>query len=98
MHANSEKDNKNPEKAFGHFYKKRNFETKTAVKNQAPDEIFLTSPLEIFNTTYARNPRAIPLAIEKVRGIITIITKAGKSSVESDQLSFSMPLIIRIET
>ena len=80
------------------IYKKRNFETKIAVKNQAPEEIFFISPIEIFKTTYAKNPRAIPLAIEKVSGIITIITNAGKSSVKSDQLSFSIPLIIKIDT
>ena len=69
-----------------------------AVRNQAPEEIFFISPLEILRTTYAKNPRAIPFAIEKVSGIITIIIRAGNSSVESDQFSFSMPLIIRIET
>jgi hypothetical protein len=73
-------------------------ETKTAVKNQAPDEMFLISPLELLRTTYAKNPRAIPFAMENVSGIITMIIRAGKSSVESDQLSFSIPLIIRIET
>ena len=60
--------------------------------------MFLISPLEILRTTYAKNPRAIPFAIENVRGIITMITRAGKSSVVSDQFSFSMPLIIRIDT
>ena len=44
------------------------------------------------------NPSAIPLAIENVKGIITIIISAGKSSEESDQLSFSIPLIINIAT
>ena len=60
--------------------------------------MFLISPLEILRTTYAKNPRAIPFAIENVRGIITMITRAGKSSVVSDQFSYSMPLIIRIDT
>ena len=69
-----------------------------AVRNQAPEEIFFISPLEILRTTYAKNPRAIPFAIEKVSGIKTIIIRAGNSSVESEQLSFYMTLIIRIET
>ena len=47
---------------------------------------------------YAINPSAIPFAIEKVSGIITIIINAGKSSVMSDQLSFSIPLSINIAT
>ena len=44
-------------------------------KNQAPEEIFLNSPEDIFITTYAIKPSAIPLAIENVKGIIIIIIK-----------------------
>jgi len=43
-------------------------------------------------------PSAIPFAIEKVKGIITIITKAGKRSLRLDQLSFSILLSIKIDT
>ena len=43
-------------------------------------------------------PRAIPFAIEKVNGIITIIINAGSSSDVSDQFSFSIPLNINIAT
>ena len=43
-------------------------------------------------------PRAIPFAIEKVNGIITIIINAGRSSDASDQFSLSIPLNINIAT
>ena len=43
-------------------------------------------------------PRAIPFAIEKVNGIITIIINAGRSSDVSDQFSLSIPLNINIAT
>ena len=48
---------------------------KIMAKNQAPEEIFLNSPEDIFITTYAIKPSAIPLAIENVKGIIIIIIK-----------------------
>jgi len=40
----------------------------------------------------------MPLAMEKVNGIITIIIKAGRSSDLSDQFSLSIPLNINIAT
>ena len=40
----------------------------------------------------------MPLAIEKVKGIITMITSAGRRSLKSDQFSFSMLLNIKIAT
>lgn len=67
-------------------------------KNQAPEEIFLNSPEDIFITTYAIKPSAIPLAIENVKGIIIIIINAGRSSLKSDQSSFYIPLSINMAT
>ena len=67
-------------------------------RNHAPEDIFLMLPEAIFNMMKDKNPRAIPLAIEKVKGIITIIIRAGSNSVESPQFNFSIPPSIRIAT
>ena len=80
------------------FYKNINFEIKIKVKNHAPDEIFLIWPVANFKDTYVRKPKAIPSAIEKDKGIITIITSAGSNSTVDDQFNFSMPPSISIAT
>ena len=67
-------------------------------RNHAPEDIFLMLPEAIFNMMKDKNPRAIPLAIEKVKGIITIIIKAGSKSIILDQFNFSIPLSIKIDT
>ena len=71
---------------------------KIMAKNQAPEEICLNSPEDMFITTYAIKPSAIPIAIENVKGIIIIIINAGRSSLKSDQSSFSIPLSINMAT
>ena len=51
------------------------------VRNQAAYVILFISPFVIFKTTYDKNPKAIPSAIENVNGIIMRIINAGRSSV-----------------
>ena len=79
-------------------YRNINFAKKMVNKNHAPDEIFLNSPAEALIATKEINPSAIPFAIEKVKGIMTIMINDGTSSVVSDQSSFSIPLSIKIAT
>ena len=67
-------------------------------RNHAPEDIFLMLPEAIFNMMKDKNPRAIPFAIENVNGIITIIMRAGNSSVASPQFNFSIPPSIKIAT
>ena len=75
-----------------------NFVKKIINKNQAPKLISDFFPVANFKTTYEIKPNAIPLAMEKVKGIIIIIIRAGNSSVLSDQSSFSIPPSIKIAT
>ena len=67
-------------------------------RNHAPEDILLMLPEAIFNMMKDKNPRAIPLAIEKVKGIITIIIRAGNNSVMSSQFNFFIPPSIKIAT
>ena len=67
-------------------------------RNHAPEDILLMFPEAIFNMMKARNPSAIPFAIEKVRGIIMIIIRAGNNSVMSSQFNFFIPPSIKIAT
>lgn len=67
-------------------------------KNHAPGLISLNFLVATFKNTYEMKPIAMPLAIEKVKGIIIIIISAGNNSVLSDQLSLSTPPSINSAT
>ena len=48
----------------------------------------LNSPAKLFIPTKAKNPKAIPAAIENVSGTTSIITSTGNVSLTSSQFTF----------
>ena len=48
----------------------------------------LNSPAKLFIPTKAKNPNAIPAAIENVSGMTSIITSTGNVSLTSSQFTF----------
>ena len=55
-------------------------------------------PLRAFKMAYVMKPSAMPLAMEKVSGIIRAVTTAGAASVTSSQSMSLRPLAIRTAT
>jgi hypothetical protein len=72
----------------------KNFNINSTAKTIVTIEISLNLPVNAFKSTNESTPNKIPSEIEYVKGIITIVKKAGIDSVKSSKLIFFTGVII----